>query len=73
MIKCFNFLLSFPEVRMILQVHDELILEGPRGFVNQIGKQLANLMQEAGEQYGIPTPVNMTLITDNWAEGKEIN
>jgi len=72
MILCQEYLRQIKSVCMILQVHDEIIFEGPVGFHKTIGKELARLMSKAGEQYNIPTPVNMTLIKDNWAEGEEI-
>jgi len=72
MILCQEYLKQIKDVCMILQVHDELIFEGPVGFHKTIGKELARLMSKAGEQYNIPTPINMTLITNNWAEGEEI-
>ena len=66
--KCFNYLQDFPEVQIILQIHDELIFEGPEGFHEQHAEPLGNLMREAGEQYGIPTPINKKLILNNWGE-----
>src|SRR6185312_6178885 len=38
-----------PEVRMLLQVHDELLLEGPEDDLRRIAPELCNIMVGARE------------------------
>ena len=70
MVACEDYLQDFPDIHIILQIHDELIFEGPVGFHQQHAIPLGKIMTAAGEKYEIPTPVNRSLITENWGSAK---
>lgn len=72
MIGCYEYLRDFPDIRILLQIHDELIFEGPVGFHEQHADPLGEIMRASGERFGIPTPVNKKLITSNWGEEIEL-
>ena len=72
MIACHEYLSAHPEIEIIMQIHDELIFEGPVGFHQVHGDPLAKCISLAGVKFGIPTPVNKSLITDNWANAKPL-
>ena len=69
MIYCHEYLQDFPRIKIIINIHDELVFEGPIGFCNQHEEKLCQLMTKAGEKYGVPSPVNSQRILNNWAEG----
>ncbi len=65
---------------MIMQVHDELVFDFPRGreLSGSPGPQYRNLskirkiqrlMEQGGDDIGIPTPVSIEYHGDNWSEG----
>ena len=59
--------------RIAMQVHDELTFDfpvpsKPRGNVWRI-RILRNLMEQGGDDIGIPTPVNVEYHEHNWSEG----
>jgi DNA polymerase I-like protein with 3'-5' exonuclease and polymerase domains len=64
---------------MILQVHDELDFDWPRGYGKEPWKknygramEIKRLMEEGGRDIGIPTPVSVSYHAENWSEGIEI-
>lgn len=55
------------DARMILTVHDELILQVPkRRYNQQLVDDITLCMEAPGKLISIPTPVSAALITDNW-------
>lgn len=55
---------------LILQIHDELIFEGPRGFHREWRQPLTDTMSSLSDKYGVPLRVNASLITNTWDKGK---
>jgi len=74
--------------RLALQVHDELVPDFPAprlgpGTPQQLKdepwrlhlprvKRLQRLMEQGGDDIGVPTPVSIEYHVDNWAEGVTI-
>lgn len=57
-----------PQARILLQIHDELIIEIPSGR-DDIAELCAKEMRNAGREFEVPLDVNWT-IGSNWAELK---
>ena len=57
-----------PEARILLQIHDELIIEFPENR-NDIAELCAEKMRGAGKDFEVPLDVNYS-VGDNWAELK---
>ena len=60
----------YPDTRLLLQVHDELVLEVPKGLVAEVGSTTRTLMEEAYE-------LTVPLIVDvkygmNWSDMKPL-
>jgi len=73
MVACHEYLKQQEDdIHILLQIHDELIFDGPIGFHERHADNLIRCMREAGEKYGIPTPVNKSLITTDWSNPVEI-
>ena len=54
---------------MCLQVHDELVFDFPEyGNHDKPLKRICNLMEMAGEEVGMYTPVDVERTTTNWAD-----
>ena len=55
---------------MVLTVHDELVFDFPLGGKRNLPKmrRLQQLMQQGGEDIGVPTPVSVSYHPRNWAE-----
>lgn len=55
-----------------LQVHDELVFDFPKAGQDNYFDLLAlkEKMEDAGEFYGVTTPVEVEVITHKWSEGK---
>ncbi len=66
MIKVFDFLRKEKDSRIILQIHDELILEVPGKKAPKIAQQVKNIM-ESIYSLKVPLIVNVN-IGDNWGE-----
>jgi DNA polymerase-1 len=58
------------EVRMLLQIHDELLFEIQEDLVAKVAPELQNIMQSSA-QLDVPLDVD-TKVGDNWAEMKKI-
>jgi DNA polymerase-1 len=57
-----------PEVRMLLTVHDELVLEAPENKAESVGERLVHVMEHAGD---LEVPLKVDLgIGHSWAEAK---
>lgn len=60
-------------VKLILQIHDELVFECPRSYFFQnrdfLVSNLSGIMERQGEKIGVPTPVKGHLIETKWSEG----
>ena len=78
MIRCYGFLEEYndgrPEaekVHIVMQVHDELVFDLPNRKAKgnlPIVRKLQRLMEQGGDDYGIPTPVDVKYHPVNWAE-----
>lgn len=60
--------------RMIMQIHDEIIFDfpalGARNYPKV--KRLQRLMEQGGQDIGVPTPVKIVYHPNNWAETSPI-
>lgn len=84
MIRCQGYLEQVGEERgetyaMVMQVHDELVFDFPRGsgakpweFNLPIIQKVAALMEQGGDDIGVPTPVSVTYHSDTWDRGAGI-
>lgn len=57
---------EFPEGRIVLQVHDELVFEMPARFPKRHAFALCDCMMKAAAEYRIVAPVEPELITTRW-------
>ena len=57
---------KMPELKMIMQVHDELVFEAPKNFSNEAIKEIKNIMENC-VQLDIPLIVEAS-IGKNWNE-----
>jgi len=64
-----------PKYFMVCQVHDELVFDFPyrpnKGNMPKIRK-LRRLMEQGGDDIGLPTPVAFTYHPETWATGESI-
>ena len=64
---CDDYLTSeFPEGRIVLQIHDELVFEMPRRFPKDHAFELAKCMEQAASELGLHAPVEPELIVSRW-------
>ena len=55
---------------IVANIHDELVIQIPKSYsYESIGRSIISVMEEAGSQLGVVTPVDAKLITTNWTEG----
>jgi len=59
---------------LVMYVHDELVFDFPAGDPDNLRKirTIKSLMEQSGDDVGVPLKVSMTLNKDNWAEGESI-
>jgi len=55
--------------RMILQVHDELVFDFPKGSPRSRVERMQKLMELGGDDIGVPTPVSVEYHPGNWGKG----
>lgn len=54
---------------IIANIHDSILTEVSKSYpIGPIAKRIKNIMELAGQQAGVVTPVDTDIITDNWAE-----
>lgn len=59
---------------LIANIHDELLFQFPKSYPYlSIGRTIKRIMEKAGQDLGVNTPVEAKLITTNWAEGKKLS
>lgn len=63
---------NYPEGRIVLQVHDELVFEMPAYFPKRHAFGLADCMMAAAKEYGMHAPVDPELITTRWDKSVSI-
>ena len=61
------------KAKIILQVHDEFLIETSANFTQFPTKEVCKIMEDAGQTYGVECLAKPELITTNWSEGKEIS
>jgi DNA polymerase I-like protein with 3'-5' exonuclease and polymerase domains len=70
------------DARMVLQVHDEIVYAMPRRADPRTNpkasnlakaKVLARLLEQGGEDIGVPTPVGIEWHPDNWSVGHALD
>ncbi|MFA7319006.1 MAG: DNA polymerase I [Parcubacteria group bacterium] len=66
MIKVYEAYENNPDVRMILQVHDEIILEVKEDLAEEVGKRVKEIMEQV---YKLKVPLVVDVkVGDNWGE-----
>jgi DNA polymerase I-like protein with 3'-5' exonuclease and polymerase domains len=70
---CDDYLVSeYPEGRIALQVHDELLFEVPPKPPKKHVRELKRLMELAASEYGIHAPASAGVITSRWDKEVDI-
>lgn len=75
MVRCHNYLAQFPDYKIIMQVHDELVFDFPicKGDKNKnIILHLQKLMQQSGDDVSVPLRTTISHHKDNYAEESKI-
>lgn len=70
MIKVHEFLSQFDGYYLIMQVHDEIVLDFPKGGRNNFAKirKVRKLMESCGNDIGIPLKTSVSYHPKNWSE-----
>ena len=73
-IRVHNYLTSLPEGKadLIMQVHDELDIDTEAPASLEIAKTVQTLMEQSGKDYGVPSPVEGSVISNNWSNEKDL-
>lgn len=66
------FVSEYPEGRIVLQCHDELVFEMPARFPKRHCWALCELMEQAAAEYGIKAPVDPELCMSRWDKSVSI-
>lgn len=62
--------------RLVLQVHDELVIDLPKNEPTRTGyviTEVQKLMEQSGDDIGIPLRTSVTRHDDNWSEGVTVD
>lgn len=58
---------------LVMQIHDELDLDCPDDPISdQVAYNVCKLMEEAGNDIGLTTPVEIDVITKDWSTGQDV-
>tara|TARA_R100001086_G_scaffold248981_2_gene187289 strand:+ start:19616 stop:21556 length:1941 start_codon:yes stop_codon:yes gene_type:complete len=58
---------------LIMTIHDEIVVEAKGRGKSDIPDKMKQLMEEAGSELGVETPVDVKKITTKWSDGKELD
>lgn len=74
MVRCYEYLQQFPDYKLILNLHDELMFDFPtKGTDNlPIIQEITRLMELSGDDISIPLKVSVRYHPNNWSEEREI-
>ena len=74
LIRIFRYLRTLGDAyKIIMQVHDELVFDFPRHPRNlNIMRRIVQIMEQSGDDIGVPLKVETDRILNNWAEGEDI-
>jgi DNA polymerase I-like protein with 3'-5' exonuclease and polymerase domains len=79
MVRIHDLLLKKPGYYMVMQVHDELVFDFPKGTGKEpwqtnlpLIKTIKGLMEQGGTDIGIPTPVSCEYHPVSWDVGLTI-
>ncbi len=72
MVRCQNYLDTLDGYKMVMQVHDELVFDFPVGDNKKHLHKIKKLMEQGGEDIGVPTPVSCESHPNNWSEGEAV-
>lgn len=61
------------QFKMIIQVHDEIVFDFPKGTKKWRLRKIRDIMERQGERIGANLTVGIDRHDENWAEGIEIN
>ena len=73
MVKIAAYLKTLPDYYMVMQIHDEVVLDFPcvaDGSNSHIVKKVASIMASVGECVGVPLTVGTTHHPHNWSDGE---
>lgn len=66
-------LVDWIKSRIALQVHDELIFQFPVKHDTRIIRKIMGVMEYAGEQFGMQTPVDASIVTTHWGAKEKVD
>ena len=58
------------EGHLIMCIHDELVLDFPKGKTQKLAEEIQKLMELAGTELGVTTPVDVDRIDSRWSDKK---
>jgi DNA polymerase-1 len=65
-------LIDFKDYSLILQVHDELLIEAPEKYSRTRIRKIMGIMEFCGTLLDMETPVEAEIITTHWGKGSKI-
>ncbi len=74
MIRCQEYLKTLKDHHIALQVHDEMVFDFPAGGKKNlpIVQKVQRLMEQSGDDIGIPLRVSVTYHPRNWSESEKV-
>lgn len=79
MTRCHAYLQSMEDYHLIMQIHDELVFDFPAGSGLEpwktnlpVARRIASLMEQGGDDIGVPTPVGCEYHAENYSVGMAV-